>query len=308
MSALAPSPAAAHGWQRPNLLRLLGAVLGGEILGAVLLWLASVAVSLLRLAPIGGGNDWVWLPWQIDGVWALVGAIGWGYLVCMLIAGLVSERIERRGYGRPAAAWLRIAIAVSGYGAMGVGATPGAHVFYAVLAGAVLVRLLAFRLDGTPRPWQWQLSRRARAIVALTAALIGLSYGGLHAFAADGSGGTFADAPIAARIGHSETVTAGLSRMWLPADITGVQFSGPGAGHIRASELLISPDFVIGQGTTPLPYRVSAGQQVWISERVTLASCGEVTVNTLKLRYRVLGIGTTESIPLQQPLSLTCGR
>lgn len=161
MSALAPAPRAFAAWRRPSLFRLLAAVLAGEVVGAVVLWCAAIVLSVLGLAPIGGAQHWFWLPWTVNGVWALAGAIGWGYMVCCLIARLVAERIERRGYGRPAAGWLRVAIAISGYGGMAVGDTGGAHVLAAVVGGAAVIRLVAFNLSGSLRAWRWTPARRA---------------------------------------------------------------------------------------------------------------------------------------------------
>lgn len=300
MSALSGSPRAVDGsGPRPSLFRLLAAVLAGECLGAVTLWVASVACAFLRLAPFGGAETRVWLPWKVDGVWALIGALGWGYLVSMLAARLVGEAIERRGYGRPAAGWLRIAIAVSGYGATAVGRTPGAHVFTAVIAGTVLTRFVAFNLDGSLRAWNWTLPRRARVAAASGALLVALFYSGTHSFAADGDGGTFTQGVIAAHVGHTDMIEVGLAHFWLPAKITGVDFTGPGAARLRASRLVLGSD-------SSLPYHLTGGQTLWISEYVRLAECGNATVNTLKLRYTILGISTGETIPLQDPLTLSC--
>lgn len=306
MSALARSPRALDGWRRPSLFGLLAAVLGGEVMGAVTLWVISVILAIPGIAPFGGAQRWVWLPWQIDGLWALLGAIGWGYLVCTLVAALVADRVERRGYGRPAAAWLRIAIAISGYGAMAVGRTAATHVFVAIVAGAVVIRLVVFNLDGSPRAWRWVMPRRARVVSAIAAALVALSYSATHAFAGDGDGGTYGSGTIITHLGHTETISVGLSQIRLPVDITGATFTGPGAAHVRVSSLSLGMGFPTGP--LRLPYRLGAGRSLWIDATVRLTSCGDVTVNSLKLRYTVLGIATSESIPLQQPLSMGCLR
>jgi hypothetical protein len=309
MSAIGRSPQTVDGWPQPRLLRLLGAVIGGEVLGAVTLWVLSVVLAIAGLTPFGGAQHWVWLPWQIDGVWALVGAIGWGYLVCTLVALLVSDRITRRGYERPAAAWLRISIAISGYGAMAVGHTGAAHVFVAVVSGPLVIRLVAFEPDGSARAWRWTLTRREQVVTMLLAALVGLSYSALHPFAADGSGGSYGPAPIVARVAHLEQVAIGLNAIHIPAQITGVTLTGSGAAHFRVHAIVLNNGGPVGAypvQATRFPYRVPAGQEVWITARVRLSSCGDIGVNTLRLRYTILGINTTESIPLSQPLIMTC--
>lgn len=326
MSALAPVSGAVHDRRRPSLPRLLGAVLAGEVIGAMVLWILAMLLTILKLAPVAGAQEWMWLPWNVDGIWALAGALGWGYLVCALIARLVGERIERRGYGRPAAGWLRIAVAVSGYGGMALGRT-GDAVLAAVLGGAIVIRLVAFNFDGSLRAWRWRLSDGTQLLVALLAALIALSYSGLHSFVADGSGGTLGTGPNPVRPGHSQLIQVALEHLSLPATITGVSFTGPGDQFLTSSGLVIggnSSTMLIPNSlrryaaahhwsgyvwhATRLPHRVSGGQEIWISQTVKLTSCADVTVNALNLRYRVLGISTSEKIPLQTPLTLICGR
>jgi hypothetical protein len=310
MSALSGSQRAFNGWPPPRLFRLLGAVLGGEALAAVTLWISCVVLAIAGAVPLGGAQQWVWLPWQIDGIWALVGAIAWGYLVCTLIGLFVGQGIARRGYAQPAPAWLRISIAISGYGAMAVGHTPAAHIFVAVVAGAVVIRLVAFNLDGSARPWRWSLTRRQRLAAVVVALLLALSYTVTHGFAADGSGGTYPTGKIITGVGHTDQVDVGLSASRLPTQITGVTLTGPGAAHFQVRSIVLtsngSPDAGIPRIPTHLPYRVGSGDELWISARVRLSSCGEVSANTLKLRYTILGIATGETIRLRQPLTMSC--
>jgi multisubunit Na+/H+ antiporter MnhB subunit len=309
MSALSGSPRTLED-SPPRLSKLLGAVLGGEVLAAVTLWVACIILTIVGLAPMGGAEQWVWLPWQIDGVWALVGAVGWGYLVCTLVAVLVSDGITRRGYEKPDATWLRIAIAISGYGAMAAGGTAGGRIGVAVIAGAVVIRYVAFTHDGTARRWRWRMTSRAQLLTVLVAALVGFSYSALHPFAADGSGGTYGTGPIAGHIGHTEEVDVGLSSSRLATQITGVTLTGPGAVHFKVSKIIVGGDAnpygSDGLQATRLPSRQPAGHGIWISAEVRLTSCGDASVNTLRLHYRMLGIGTTEIIRLQDPLRLSC--
>ena len=327
MSAIVGGSRPIEGHRRPSLLRLTAAVIAGECLAAVVLWVVAIVNAALAIAPIGGAQQWVWLPWRIDDAWALAGAVGWGYLVCALVAGLVSNAIARRGLQRPAAGWMLLAIAISGYGAMAVARTPGTRIFVAVLAGAAVIRLVAFNLDGSARSWRWPVGRRLRIAAMALALLTGLSYSGTHAFAADGDGGTYAAGGIAAHVGQSNVIAVGLSHMDMPVQIAAVRFTGPGAVHVSSSQLLLSADpgetlmparmrhypgarhwSGVAWSPTRLPYRIPAGQDTWISTRITLRSCDNVTIDTLALRYSVLGISTGETIRLQTPLTLTCQR
>jgi hypothetical protein len=248
--------------------------------------------------------------------------------VCSLVGRLVRARVERRGYGPPAAGWVRISIGISGYGAMAVGDTPGAHIVVAVVAGALMIRFVAFSFDGSARAWRWSLTPRLQVAAALVALLAALSYSATHGFAADGSGGNYSSAVIVAHVGHAEQVEVGLSLVRAPVEITGVSLTGAGAAHFSVSSIVISrngldevviPRILRNQPgahqfsgyvwhPTRLPYRVPAGQEIWITALVRLSSCGDVRVNTLKLQYTILGIGTGESIPLQQPLTMACRR
>jgi hypothetical protein len=311
VSAITTPIANADGARRPSLSGLTWSVLGGEVLAAVLLWIAGIVLDILAIAPLGGGNEWVWLPWRIDGAWALVGAIGWGYVVCSLVAVFVGQSIERRGYERPTTAWLIIAIAISGYGAMAVGRTAAAHVVVAVLAGAVVIRLVAFRRDGSARSWRWSISPRLRLEVMLLALVAGLSYSAFHPFAADGSGGSYSSATVYAHHQQFETADVGLSESRMPVDITSATLTGPGANHVRLSPPVLGRGGVIDSTTSRpsrFPYRLGASQQLWISTQVELTSCGFVKLNALELHYTVLGIATQQTIPLQSPLTMRCSR
>ena len=102
----------------------------------------------------------------------------------------------------------------------------------------------------------------------------------------------------------------GLSESRVPVTITSVTLTGPGAVHVRISSPVVglgAPDGT-SSSTSRLPYRLPANQPLWISSRVKLASCGFVKLNTLRLRYTVLGIATQQVIPLQSPLTLRCGK
>lgn len=311
MSALAEPVGKVDGWRPPSLWGLTWSVFGGEVLAAVMLWVAGILLGVAAIAPLGGASQWVWLPWRIDGVWAVIGAIGWGYLVCTIVAAFVGQSIERRGFQRPAAAWLRVAIAISGYGAMAVGRTPGAHVAVAVLSGALITRLIAFHRNGSARSWPWALSPRMRLEAILLALVLAFSYSALHPFAADGSGGSYAGPAIYVHPHFFTIDDIGLSEGRVPADITSVTITGPGAAHVKVSSVLLSlgspNDMHQANAHQRFPYHLPASAYLWISAQVELTSCGFVQLNTLKLHYAVLGIPTGQTIPLDSPLTMRCG-
>jgi hypothetical protein len=244
-----------------------------------------------------------------------------------VVAWFVGGSVERRGFDRPAAGWLRIAIAISGYGAMALGHTVGARVFYAVVLGAIVVRMLVFVADGSARSWSWSPGRRVQVLAALLAVLVGVSYGVTHAFAADGSGGSYSSQATDVRPGQTETVDVGLSHVRFGAEVHAATLTGPGAENVAVRSMVLHvgnpleltpPSMLrnipkafrssLALTSTRLPYRVPAGQELWISIRVVLRFCSTATLNTLKLRYSILGIPTAASIPIGTPLTLNCSR
>ncbi len=302
-------------------------VFAGEFQAALVLWAIAFPVAALQLAPLGGAEEWLWLPWRIDGVWAPVGAVGWGYLVCALVAWFVAGSIQRRRFERPAAGWLRVAIAISGYGGMALGKTGGARVFFAVALGTILVRALAFQADGTARTWQWTRSRRVGGLAALVAILAGLSYGMTHAFVADGSGGSYSTQAMNVRVGQTESIDIGLSPIRFGVTIQSATLTGRGAAnasirsivlHLESPLALTPPSALRGipkayrsslaLTSTTFPYQVSAGQQLWISTQVALRSCAAATLDTLRLRYTIFGIPTNANIRIDTPLALSCSQ
>jgi hypothetical protein len=326
MSAIAGlPPRAADGWRRPSFGRLLVAVFAGEFQAALALWVISIPVGGLGFAPVGGQHDWMWLPWQIDGTWALVAAAGWAYLICALVAWFVAGSLERAGVDLPETSWLRVAIAISGYGGMALGTTSGGRVACAVVLGVILIRVLVLQADGTARPWRWPIERRGQVLIALAAALAACSYGATHAFVADGSGGSSGSQATYVRAGEAQIIDVGLSHLHFGATLESATLTGAGAANVRVSSMVLSlgnpadvslPSFLrhlpkryrsmYTVKPTYFPYSVPAGKDLWLSAVVALRSCGSGTLSTLRLRYAVLGIATTANIPIQQPLTLSC--
>jgi hypothetical protein len=326
MSAIAEfRPRAAGGWRRPSFGGLLLSVFAGEFQAAMALWVISIPVGGLGFAPVGGQHDWMWLPWRIDGVWALLGAAGWAYLICALVAWLVAGSLQRTGVDLPETGWLRVAIAISGYGGMALGTTLGGRVACAVVLGVILIRLLALEADGTARRWPWQMERRHQLLIALAAVLAGFSYGATHAFVADGSGGSYDSQTTYVRVGEAQIIDVGLNHLHFGAKLQSATLTGAGASNVRVTSMVLSlgnpadvslPSFVAhlpkryrsmyAVKPTHFPYSVPAGKDLWLSAVVALRSCDSGTLSTLRLHYAVLGIATTANIPIQQPLTLNC--
>jgi len=328
MSAIAEfRPRAAGGWRRPSFGGLLLSVFAGEVQAALALWVISIPVAALGFAPVGGGQQWMWLPWRIDGVWALLGAAGWAYLICALVAWFVAGSLQRSGVDLPETGWLRVAIAISGYGGMALGTSLRARVVCAVFLGVILIRVLVLQGNGAARRWPLQLARRQYVLVALAAVLAACSYGVTHAFAADGSGGSYDSQSTYVRVGEAQSIDVGLSHLRFGAKIQSATLTGAGAANVRVTSMVLSLGNPVGIPSPSFlrnlpkryrsmytakpahfPYNVPAGKDLWLSAVVALRSCDSATVSTLRLRYTVLGIATTANIPIQSPLTLSCRR
>ncbi len=326
MSAIAEfRPRAADGWHRPSFGRLLLSVFAGEFQAALALWVLSLPVGGLGFAPVGGQQTWMWLPWRIDGIWALLGAAGWAYLICTIVAWFVAGSLQRSGVELSETGWLRVAIALSGYGGMALGTTLGGRVVCAVVLGGILTRVLVLQADATARRWPWQLERRQQLLVVLVAALASFSYGLTHAFVAEGSGGSYNGDSTNVRVGEAQIIDVGLSHLHFRAKIQSATLTGAGASNVSVTSMVLSlgnpadvslPSFLrqvpkryrsmYTVKPTHFPYNLPAGQDLWLTAAVALRSCDSGTLSTLRLRYTVLGIATTASIPIQQPLTLSC--
>lgn len=298
----------------------------GGFTAALVLWVVRIGVGFVPAMPVENESS-LWLPWRIDGAWALAGAIGWGYLACRLTGGYVSRSLVRRGFEKPSAEWVVLAVAISGYVGLALGRNLGAQIFYAVAIGAVTLRTLAFGADGHARRWRRRPKRRTEQALVAVALLLAVAYGVTHAFAVSGSGGTFGTPPVQMRVGGAQTMDIGLSRMGLPVSIQSVLATGPGSAAVRIRSTVLnldnpqelpdgwmlhhlSPAQLRGLPTssTRLPFHVPADRSLWISLRVSLRSCGTATLDTLRLRYTVAGITTSATIPITTPLTLVCSR
>jgi hypothetical protein len=284
----------------PGYPALLWATLGTQLVCGLLLWLTDIGLSIARLAPGGGAAD-PFLPWQINGLWALAGAAGWAYLLSRLIARRIVDRLIVRGVTAPGSGWTAVAVAVGGYGALAVGHTTGIRVLLAAVITPLIIAAVAYTPDGRPRPWPVPSGRRTRVAVATAAVLVSLAYSVPHSFSAPGSGGSYATGVTRLTAGGTVEIDIGLSDHLLPTELTGVTLDQ--AGVVRSVILSGAP------GTLPggrLPAQLAAGEQ-WLTMHVGI-SCpaSPTTISHATLHYRVLGISTSQRIALGESVRLAC--
>jgi hypothetical protein len=74
--------------------------LTGQVVELVALWVIGFGLELVPLAGIGSKFS-IYLPWRIEGLWALAGAIGWCWLVTTLIASVVRYSLWSKEIARP---------------------------------------------------------------------------------------------------------------------------------------------------------------------------------------------------------------
>jgi hypothetical protein len=328
MSALAgPYTRTADRGRRPSVFGLAASVLAGGFTAGLLFWAIGLPLGWLSMIPLDGQPfRSPWLPWQVEGMWALVAAVGWGSVTCVVTAEFVCEAITRRRTERPATEWAAVSVAVGGYAGLALGSSSGTKAFYAVGLGAVTLWLLAFDVTGRPRVWRWPASRRVRMLTVAGALLVALSYSVTHAFLADGSA-TPGNSPVAVRVGQSRIFGVGLDGMRVPITVQSVTLTGPGSANVRVGAIALNlnasgPAVALsrygrssgghgaGLARTALrqPFRVPAGRSLWISVRISLRACQSATLDTMKLGYTVLGVRTSASIPLSGPMTLICVR
>jgi hypothetical protein len=328
MSALAsPYTRTADRGRRPSVFGLAASVLAGGFTSGLLFWVIGLPLGWLSIVPLDGQPfRSPWLPWRVDGMWALVAAVAWGSVTCFVTAEFVCEAITRRHMERPATEWVAVSVAVGGYAGLALGSSSGTKAFYAAGLGTVMVWLLAFDTTGRPRVRPWPASRRVRMLTVVGALLVALSYSVTHAFLADGSAAP-GKSPVAVRVGRTQIFGVGLNGMRVPITVQSVALTGPGSANAHVSAIALnlnasgsalalsrygrsSGGHGAGLARTALrqPFRVPAGRSLWISARISLRKCQPATLDTLKLGYTVLGVRTSASIPLSGPMTLICAQ
>ncbi len=319
MSALADRHAQTR-LRRPAYLPLVLATLPAQISTGLMLWIVQLPFALLGIGPTSLGAN-VWVPWKPAGSWSALGLAAYALIVCVLGGAMVGARLADRGIARPAPAWAWLAFGASGYAAMALGETGGARLLLAIVLALLTVRLLGYRVDGAPRPWpsrpaagRWPsrpAAGRAGVVAALlVAAVLALSYSATHAFAQNGSAGAES---AALSPGETTVLNVGVDGIVLPARVTGVQLDGRGAGRVAVVRAAAASE-VAGRATVAgpvahaLPVWLPARAGTWLAVGIRLLSCPAraVRIDAVTLRYRVLGIATSERIPLWSAERISC--
>jgi hypothetical protein len=305
MSALAHNPART-GSRPPAYGPLALATLSAQILTGLALWVVQFPFALLGIAPTSVANS-LWLPWGVDGAWSGLGVAAYVLVVSVIGGSMVAGRVEYRGIARPAAAWAWLAFGAAGYAAIALGHSSEVRVLLAVVLAPLSLRLFAYRVDGTRRPWPSRLSlgRRALAPALVAAVALAFSYSATHAFAQNGSAGS------AASVGadHAVILNVGLQGIALPSQITSVSLDGQRTNALRVLRAALSPSRgASGSAGGALPVRLHAQTNGWLAVRFTVRSCPRhsPSVDAVTLHYRVLGIATSERVPLWRALELDC--
>ena len=285
---------------RPGYPVLLSATFAAQLECGLALWLTDIGLAIVRMAP-GGSAVNPFLPWQIDGLWALAGAAGWAYLVSRLIARRLVNRIIGRDRTAPSTGWTAVAVAVGGYGALALGHSTAIRLLLAVTVTPLIVGALAYTPDGRPRPWTVPAGRRTRVVVAASALLLAVAYSVPHPFSTPGSGGTYATGVNRLTPGQTVEVDVGLSGHLLPTQLTAVTLDQ--AAVLRTATLSGAPAASRGDR---LPAYLPAGGP-WLSLHIGL-SCpaSPATISHATLHYRVLGIATSQRIALGERVRLAC--
>jgi hypothetical protein len=198
---------------------------------------------------------------------------------------------------------------------MALGHSGEARLLLAVVLAPLTMRLCGYRQDGTTRPWPSALSpgRRGLAPALLVAAALTLSYSASHAFTQDGGAGV---PPPRLFPGQTAVLTVGLHGLALPAQVTAVGLDGRGADAVVVTRAALTsgqtPPLLFGGPTGPiahgLPVRIPAQTGVWLAIRVRLRTCPAraARIDAITLRYRALGIATSERIPLWSVVRFAC--
>jgi hypothetical protein len=314
MSALADRHART-GSRPPAYLPLVLATLPAQLSTGLVLWIVQLPFALLGIGPTSLGAN-IWVPWEPAGSWSALGLAAYVLIVCILGGAMAGARLADRGIARPAPAWAWLAFGASGYAAMALGETGGARLLLAIVLAPLTVRLLGYRVDGAPRPWPSRLAAGRRGLVAalLVAAVLALSYSATHAFAQNGSAGAES---AALSPGETTVLNAGVDGIALPARVSGVQLDGRGAGRVAVVRAAAASEqggpvagraAVVGPVAHALPVSLPARAGTWLAVGIRLLSCPAraVRIDAVTLRYRVLGIATSERIPLWSAERISC--
>jgi hypothetical protein len=315
----------ARGTRRPGYLKLLPGVLGGQLVGGVMLYAVVALLAFSSLAGVSASNLSLYLPWTVDGVWSLAADLGWAALVLALVVPRVHAGVGRRAKEPPALEWTAVSVAVGGYGPLLLIHASGPGVAaVSILVTPLLLRALAYDRGGSARGYHVRLHRRSWLGLGAAIAVVILPFSLTHPFLAQGTQ-TFGGGPLrsatAGALSSARDIYSvepgqvvqsgvGLRSGPLSSEITGVTLRGSGT-PLRVEGLTLStgdPGFSALGRHPQLPLELPAGRSLWITYAVALRSCSfpASSVDRVVLHYRVLGIGMSEVVPVQDATELAC--
>ena len=303
------APAVETPGRRPR--GLWRATLTGQVVGLLVLWVISFAFAFVPLAGLGS-NFSIYLPWRIDGLWALAGAIGWCWLVTALIASVVRYSLWSKEIARPRVAWVQLSVGIAGYGALLLTRSDGGRLAIAVVGAPVLLGVLGYRRDGRVRAWPVRLDRWVAVLGVVALVVLAGSYSVPHAFVLDGGDSISAGGVDHVRLGKAMAINLQTNGVLPATDVQGVSIAGRGTAALRIRSARYALDYpgLPGRRSTPLPFKVPSRRSLWVTLNVALRSCPStpVVIDRLDLSYRTLGIDTTMSVALKDPVRLACRR
>lgn len=289
--------------RRPGYWFLLRGVLPGQIVGTLWLWLIAIALS--PFVHFHTGSRSVFAPWQIDSLWSLGAAVGWGVLVSALIGAAVGGRVRAHTGVTPSRVLTLVSVAAGGYGPWLLATTPGGRLVVTALATPALLRGLAFDHSGAARrlPRRVELTRIGLGVAALGTALVLVApYALLHVAPRAATSplvvyagldtsyitGTDPGRPLQGEAG----LTAGLS----PITVTAVRLTGTAGAKLALR--IGAPPFT-SDSPLALPMRIAPRHTLWLGYSVALGRCGGLTATVIRVQvnYVASGISRTQTSP-----------
>ncbi|HEY1775548.1 MAG TPA: hypothetical protein VGG41_05245 [Solirubrobacteraceae bacterium] len=308
------------GGRGPGYWLVLRRVLLGQVAGSLSLLAIATALSWSSLASVDVSSLAMYSPWLIDGAWSLAATVGWGLLVVALVGTLVRAAVQARVGTTLSRGLTFLAVAVGGYAPTLLELSAPARLILTVTLTSALVLVLAFEQSGEPRrlPAAVELSRRRLAVVLPIAAVVLvapfallhplLSFASLERGAFGGNPNPQGQSVYHLRPGGGMELETAMKPGHLPITVTAVRVLGTD-GLLRVDAVTVtanSPPDPFVHVAPKLPLRVDAGHALWVSAKLTLVRCRAraFSISAVRVSYRALGLSLTQSVPLDQSLSI----